>query len=201
MNKQDIINKIINQANSLNKKVKKFKLEGIDDHMQFIKAMFNDKQMKYNKSGSLTKSKKFYDGQNTLQLQRTLQILTKINNHDVFGTVRKYKSFATESWVTLQDTVKDILTQKGYNESDVAMITSTKNFYNTLLLSFKEVGKGYGSTQVIEKVFLNYSQGTLSEEDIQKATSDIEYSVSRQRELQEHIRDYKEFMERKRGKR
>lgn len=201
MNKQDIINKIINQANSLNKKVKKFKLEGIDDHMQFIKAMFNDKQMKYNKSGSLTKSTKFYGEQNTLQLQRTLQILTKINNHDVFGTVRKYKSFATESWVTLQDTVKDILTQKGYNESDVAMITSTKNFYNTLLLSFKEVGKGYGSTQVIEKVFLNYSQGTLSEEDIQKATSDIEYSVSRQRELQEHIRDYKEFMEWKRGKR
>lgn len=201
MTKNEIINKIINQANSLNKKIKAFDKEGIDDHTDFVHAMFNDKQMKYNKSGSLTKSKKFYSDQNILQLKRTLNILTKINNHDVFGTVRKYKTFATESWTTLQHTVKEILLSKGYNESDVNLITSSKIFYNTLLLAFKDVSKGYGSHQVIEKVFLQYNQGNLSKEDIEKATSDIEFSVSRQQELDRHIREFKEFEEWKRGKR
>ena len=201
MTKNTVIDKIINQANSLNKKIKAFKKEGITDHNDFIHAMFNDEQMKYNKSGSLTKSKKFYEKQNILQLQRTLNVLTKINNHDVFGTVRKYKTFATESWNTLQFTIKEILIGKGYNEQDVTMIVSSKIFYNTLLLAFKDVGKGYGSEQIIEKVFLQYNQGNLSNEDIEKATSDIEFSVSRQRELERHIRDFREFEEWKRGKR
>jgi hypothetical protein len=199
LTKSDIINKIINQANSLNKKTKAFKKEGVSDHLDFIKAMFNDEQVQYNKSDSITKSKKFYEKQNVLQLQRTLNTLTKINNHDVFGTINKYKKFATESWTTLQSTIKDILINKGYAESDVNMIVSTQNFYNTLLLAFKDVGRGYGSHQIIEKVFLQYNQGNLSKEDIEKATSDIEYSVSRQKELEEHIRDYQEFINMKRG--
>ena len=201
MTKNQIISKIINQANSLNKKIKTFKKEGIDDHFDFIESMFNDKQMKYNKSGSLTKSKKFYEKQNLLQLNRTLSILTKINNHDVFGTIKKYKSFATESWTTLQDTVKNLLLNKGYDIQSVNMIVTSKNFYNTLLTSFKDVGRGYGSTQIIEKVFLNYNQRNLSEEDVKKATSDIEFSVNRQNELERHIREYEEFLNMKRGKR
>ena len=201
MTKKDVINKIINQANSLNKKIKAFKVEGIEDHGDFVHAMFNSEQMKYNKSGSMTKSKKFYEKQNILQLKRTLNTLIKINNHDVFGTIKKYKSFATESWTTLQHTVKEILLSKGYNEGDVNMITSSKMFYNTLLLAFKDVGKGYGSEQVVEKVFLQYNQGNLSQEDIEKATSDIEFSVSRHNQLQQHIRDFKEFEEWKRGRR
>ena len=201
MTKNQIISKIINQANSLNKKIKTFKIEGIDDHFDFINSMFNDKQMKYNKSGSLTKSKKFYEKQNLLQLNRTLSILTKINNHDVFGTIKKYKSFATESWTTLQDTVKNLLLNKGYDIQSVNMIITSKNFYNTLLTSFKDVSRGYGSTQIIEKVFLNYNKGNLSEEDIRKATSDIEFSVNRQNELDRHIREYEEFLNMKRGRR
>lgn len=201
MTKKDVINKIINQVNSLNKKIKGFKIEGIEDHGDFVHAMFNSEQMKYNKSGSMTKSKKFYEKQNILQLKRTLNTLIKINNHDVFGTIKKYKSFATESWTTLQHTVKEILLSKGYNEGDVNMITSSKMFYNTLLLAFKDVGKGYGSEQVVEKVFLQYNQGNLSQEDIEKATSDIEFSVSRHNQLQQHIRDFKEFEEWKRGRR
>lgn len=204
-NKNLIINKIINQANSLNKKIKTFKDDNITDHYDFIQAMFNDKQMKYNKSGSLTKSKKFYESQNILQLQRTLNILTKINNHEVFGTKNKYKKFATESWVTLQHTVKEVLMNKGYNEDEINMIVSTKSFYNSLLLAFKDVGRGYGSDQVIEKVFLQYNTSNLEQSDIEKAVSDIEFSVSRQKELNDHIRDYQEFLrwqkENKRGRR
>lgn len=203
--KSVIINKIINQANSLNKKIKNFKDEGITDHFEFVQAMFNDKQMIYNESGSLTKSKKFYNNQNLLELKRTLNILTKINNHEVFGTTRKYKKFATESWTTLQHTVKEVLRMKGYSDSEINSVVTTKDFYNSLLIAFKDIGRGYGSEQVIEKVFLQYSSDTLCQDDIEKAVSDIEFSVSKQRELTEHIRDYEEYMkwkqENKRGRR
>lgn len=203
MTKNEIINKIINQANSLNKKVKTFKNEGITDHYDLIQSMFNDQQMEYNKSGSLTKSKKFYGNQNMLELQRTLSILTKINNHDVFGTVRKYKNFATEQWTTLQHTVKEILLKKGYSEDEVNLVTSSKAFYNSLLIAFKELKKNYGSDQVIEKVYLQYAN--MSEEEIKQAVSDIEYSVTKQRELDEELRDYKDYLdwknESKRGRR
>lgn len=203
MTKNEVINKIINQANSLNKKVKSFKNEGITDHYDLVQSMFNDKQMEFNASGSITKSKKFYGNQNMLELQRTLTILTKLNNHDVFGTVRKYKKFATEQWTTLQHTVKEILLKKGYAEDDVNLVISSKAFYNSLLIAFKELKKNYGSEQVVEKVYLQYAN--MSEEDIKQAVSDIEYSVTKQRELDEELREYKEYLqwkeEYKRGKR
>lgn len=199
MTKKDVIAKIINQANSLNKKIKSFKSEGITDHYDFITAMFNSDQMKYVKgSGALTKSKKFFEKQNILQLQKTLNTITKINNHDVFGTLNKYNNFKTESWQTLVDTVKNHLTGKGYSESDVMMIITSRNFNNSLYMAFKDVQKGYGSLQVIEKVYLQYAQGTITEEEIAKATSDIEHSVTRQNELIEDIRLFEEY---KRGRR
>ena len=203
MTKNEVINKIIKQANSLNKKVKSFKNEGITDHYDLVQSMFNDKQMQFNESGSITKSKKFYGNQNMLELQRTLNILTKLNNHDVFGTVRKYKKFATEQWTTLQHTVKEILLKKGYSEDDVSLVISSKAFYNSLLIAFKELKKNYGSEQVVEKVYLQYAN--MSENDIKQAVSDIEYSVTKQRELDEELREYKEYLqwkeEYKRGKR
>ena len=204
MTKNEIINKIINQANSLNKKVKSFKNEGITDHYDLIQSMFNDQQMQFNNSGSLTKSKKFYGNQNILELKRTLNILTKINNHDVFGTVKKYKNFATDQWNTLQHTVKEILLNKGYSENDVNLVISSKSFYNSLLIAFKELKKNYGSEQVVEKVYLQYAND-LSESDIKQAVSDIEFSVSKQRELDEELRQYNEHLqwqkENKRGRR
>lgn len=203
MTKNEIINKIINQANSLNKKVTAFKNEGITDHYDLIQSMFNDKQMIYTDSNLLSKSKKFYGNQNILELQRTLTILTKINNHDVFGTVRKYKKFATEQWTTLKHTVKEILLKKGYSVDDVNLVISSKAFYNSLLIAFKELKKNYGSDQVVEKVYLQYAN--MSEEEIKQAVSDIEYSVTKQRELDEELRDYKDYLEwkeeYKRGKR
>lgn len=201
MTKSEVINKIINQVNSLNKKIKTFKNEGIEDHYEFITSMFNDKQMKYNKSGSLTKSKKFYDKENILQLNRTLNILTKINNHDVFGTIKKYKKFANDQWYTFKETISDSLIKKGYDEEYVKLITSSKQFQKNLSLILQDCSRGYGSEQIFEKVFLNYQHGIISKEDIEKAVSDIEHSVSRQNQLQDHIREYNEFLEMKRGKR
>ena len=78
---KQLINKIINQANSLNKKIKAFKNNGITEHSELIHNLFDKDQVKFNKSGSITKSKKFYDNQEDIWLKKTLSTLIKLNNH------------------------------------------------------------------------------------------------------------------------
>ena len=51
---------IINQINSLNKKIKAFKKKGIDEHSEYVKNMISDDMGKFTKNDTLSKSKKFY---------------------------------------------------------------------------------------------------------------------------------------------
>lgn len=191
---EQLIKKIINQANSLNKKIKKFKEANIDEHLELVKGLFNDGQVEFNNSGSITKSKKFYDKQSDLWLKRTLTTLHKLNNHDVYGTINKYNKVATDSWNTLVHTVQDYLTNKGYDKQWVMEVTSTNEFYQKLLLAFKDNKKSYGSTQTIEKVFLEYANDDKMSEDEKKTTlNNIEHSLNAHEQILKEIRDYEEY--------
>ncbi|MGL6104814.1 hypothetical protein [Romboutsia sp.] len=201
MSKKDIISKIINQANSLNKKVKKFKEKGVEDHLDFITSLFNNKQMQYKKDDkgniiSLSKAgKTFYSKQNELQLKRTLSILTKINNHDVYGTVKKYEKTVNDKWVTLTHTIEEYLSDKGYPIDQIKLITTSNNFINTLSVALNNIEKGFGSEQIIEKTFLNYQQYTMNEVDVKKAISDLEYGASKTRQIDDMSERFKRFLE------
>lgn len=190
---EELINKIINQSNSLNKKIKAFKNKGIDEHSELIHNLLSDDQVQYNKSGSITKSKKFYDKQDDFVLKKTLATLIKINNHDIYGTVNKYTKYATVSWETLQTTVKETLRTKGYDEKFIIELCADKDFYNKLYLAFNEGALSYGSDQIIEKVVLDYSENGLSEEEIERISSDIEYSKNKMDNLRLEIEQYREY--------
>ena len=190
---EELINKIINQVNSLNKKIKAFKNEGIEEHNELIHNLLSDDQVQYNKSGSITKSKKFYDKQDDFVLKKTLATLIKINNHDIYGTVNKYTKYATVSWETLQTTVKETLRTKGYDEKFIVELCADKDFYNKLYLAFNEGSLSYGSDQIIEKVVLDYSENGLSEEEIERISSDIEYSKNKMDNLRLEIEQYREY--------
>lgn len=190
---EELINKIINQTNSLNKKIKAFKNKGIEEHNELIHNLLSDDQVQYNKSGSITKSKKFYDKQDDFVLKKTLATLIKINNHDIYGTVNKYTKYATVSWETLQTTVKETLRTKGYDEKFIVELCADKDFYNKLYLAFNEGGLSYGSDQIIEKVVLDYSENGLSEEEIERISSDIEYSKNKMDNLRIEIEQYREY--------
>ena len=190
---EELINKIINQTNSLNKKIKAFKNKGIEEHNELIHNLLSDDQVQYNKSGSITKSKKFYDKQDDFVLKKTLATLIKINNHDIYGTVNKYTKYATVSWETLQTTVKETLRTKGYDEKFIVELCADKDFYNKLYLAFNEGALSYGSDQIIEKVVLDYSENGLSEEEIERISSDIEYSKNKMDKLTTEIEQYREY--------
>lgn len=190
---KELINKIINQVNSINKKIKAFKVEGITEHSELIHNLLDSNQVQYNESGSITKSKKFYDQQEDIWLKKTLSTLIKLNNHDIYGTVNKYKKYATQSWVTLKSTVEETLLQYGYDSRFVTELTADKDFYNKLYLAFNDGALSYGSKQIIQKVVLDYEENGLSQDEIERITSDIEYSKNQMDKLTLDIKQYQEY--------
>lgn len=190
----ELIDKIINQANSLNKKIKAFKKANILEHEELIHNLLSEDQVQYNKSGSITKSKKFYSKQQDIWLKKTLSTLIKLNNNDIYGTVNKYNKYATQSWNTLRDTVEQVLTRNGYNSSFIAELLASKDFYNKLYLAFKEGGKSYGSNQIIDKVVLDYSENGLTDDEKERIVSDIEYSKNKMDELTAEMSQYEEYL-------
>ena len=101
--KNEITDMIINQINSLNKKIKAFKKKGIDEHSEYVKNMISDDMGKFTKNDTLSKSKKFYDDKNIVWLKKTLSALHKINNNELFGTVHKYEKEVTNNLKKVRD--------------------------------------------------------------------------------------------------
>ena len=176
--RNELTNMIINQINSLNKKIKAFKKEGIEEHSEYIKHIITDDMGQFSKNGTLSKSKKFYEGKNIVWLKKTLSALHKINNHEYYGTIRKYEKEITKTVKKVQDYVKKHLSDKGYDEEFIFGAINSKQYMATLFDAFKDVGTGFGSDQAIEKVALNYggSNTGFSEKEINKILNNIEYA-------------------------
>lgn len=190
----ELITKIINQANSLNKKIKAFKNENILEHSELVHNLLPQGQVSYNKSGSITKSTKFYGKQSDIWLKKTLSTLVKLNNHEIYGTTNKYHSYATQSWNTLRDTVVNHLRSLGYDEQFILEVTSQKDFYNKLYLAFNDGALSYGSLQMIDKVALDYKNNGLTDEEKERIVSDIEYSKNKMDQLTVEISQYEEYL-------
>ena len=191
--RNELTKMIINQINSLNKKIKAFKKEGIEEHYEYIKNIITEDMGKYTKSGTLSKSKKFYGEKNTVWLKKTLSALHKINNHEFYGTIRKYNKEVTRSLKAVQDYVKNFLQIKGYDNNFINEITNSKDFFENLFSAFNEGVSSYGSNQLIEKVALSYDNTGKSKEEINKILSNIEYSKNVLDRLKEEKEAFEEF--------
>ena len=191
--RNELINMIINQINSLNKKIKVFKKEGIEEHTEYIKNIITEDMGQFTKNDTLSKSKKFYATKNTVWLKKTLTALHKINNHEFYGTIRKYKKEVTKSLKGVQDYTKNYLTSKGYDINFINEITNSKDFYAKLFSAFSEGVQGYGSGQKIEKIALSYENSGMSEKEINKILSNIEYSKNVLDRLKEEREAFEEF--------
>ena len=192
--KEEIIDMIINQINSLNKKIKAFKNKGIDEHFEYVKSMISDDMGQFTENGTLSKSKKFYEDKNILWLKKSLSALHKINNNDLFGTVRKYEKEVTNNLKKVRDYVQQYLEQKGYSQDFINEVINSKEFYTSLFMEFNHVGRGYGSDQAIEKIALNYENSGLDTKETERILSNIEYSknvIDRLTEEQEAFEEFK----------
>lgn len=191
--RNELTNMIINQINSLNKKIKAFKKEGIEEHSEYIKNIISEDMGKFTKNDTLSKSKKFYDAKNTVWLKKTLSALHKLNNHEFYGTTRKYKKEVTKSLKAVQDYTQSYLQNKGYDNKFINEITNSKDFFVKLYGAFNEGIQGYGSDQIIEKIALSYDDTGMSNEEMNKILSNIEYSKNVLDRLKEEQDAFEEF--------
>jgi ribosomal protein S18 len=191
--RNELTKMIINQINSLNKKIKAFKKEGIEEHTEYIKNIITEDMGQFTSNGTLSKSKKFYDTKNTVWLKKTLSALHKINNHEFYGTIRKYNKEVTKSLKGVQDYTKNYLSSKGYDKKFINEITNSKDFYAMLYSAFSEGVHGYGSDQIIEKIALSYDNSGMSEKEVNKILSNIEYSKNVLDRLKEEREAFEEF--------
>ena len=196
--KQEITEMIINQINSLNKKIKAFKKKGIDEHSEYVKNMISDDMGKFTKNDTLSKSKKFYSDKNIVWLKKTLSALHKINNNELFGTVHKYEKEVSNNLKKVRDYTQQYLEQKGYSKDFINEVTNSKEFYTTLFMEFNNVGRGYGSNQAIEKVALNYENNGMDNKEVEKILQNIEYSKNVLDRLKEEKEAFEEFKRNKR---
>ena len=189
-----LTNMIINQINSLNKKIKSFKEKGIDTHMEYIKNIISDDMGQFTENGTLSKSKKFYGEKHQVWLKKTLTALHKINNHDFFGTTRKYEKEVNKNVAKVQEYTRQFLEKKGYSQQFIIETINDKNFIVALFDAFKDVGKGYGSDQIIEKIALSYSDNNgLDSKEVDKILNNIEYSKNVLDRLKEEQDAFNEF--------
>ena len=194
--RNELINMIINQINSLNKKIKAFKNEGIEEHSNYIHHIISDDMGQFTENGTLSKSKKFYEGENIVWLKKTLSALHKINNHAYYGTIKKYQKEITSTVKKVQDYVDKYLTKKGYNTDFIYNAINSKEFMTNLFDAYKEVGRGFGSNQAIEKIALNYggTETGFNEKEMNKILSNIEYAKNVANRLKEEQDAFNEFM-------
>lgn len=189
-----LTNMIINQINSLNKKIKIFKEKGIENHMEYIKNIITDDMGQFTEHDTLSKSKKFYSEKHTVWLKKTLTALHKINNHDFFGTIRKYEKEVNKNVAKVQEYTRQFLEKKGYSQQFIIETINDKNFIVALFDAFKDVGKGYGSDQIIEKIALSYSDNTgLDRKEVEKILNNIEYSKNVLDRLKDEQDAFEEF--------
>ena len=191
---KEITDMIINQINSLNKKIKKFKKENVSEHEKYVKAMITEDMVKFTKTGTLSKSKKFYDDKNTVWLKKTLAALHKINNHYAYGTVKKYKDELNKSMKLVKNYTDDYLKNKGYDDNFIKDVLKSKDFYVKLFDEFQNVGVGYTSEQAIDKIALSYNEDSgFSEDEKNKILNNIEYSRNTINRLVDEQNAFEEF--------
>ena len=187
-----LTNMIINQINSLNKKIKSFKEKGIDTHMEYIKNIITDDMGQFTENDTLSKSKKFYGEKHQVWLKKTLTALHKINNHAFFGTPRKYEQEVTKNVAKVQEYTRQFLEKKGYSQQFIIETINDKNFIVSLFTAFKEVGRGYDSNQTIEKIALTYDNNNgLDSKEVDRILNNIEYSKN----VLDRLKDERELIE------
>ena len=182
--REEIVNKLINQINSLNKKIKKFGKEGITEYERYLQAYLTDDLVKWNPNGSISKSKKFYEDKHIIWLKKALSATHKLNNNRFYGTVTKYKKEVALSNERVSRYVRKRLEDKGYNADFINRILNNDTFYKQLYMRFSEGASTYGSDQMIDEVTLNYAdldgESGFTYEELDKFISDVEYAQNTQ---------------------
>lgn len=192
-NKDNIIKKVLSQISQINEKIKEFEKYNIDEQKDFLNGATNNK-IKYTKSGRVSTSKKWLNELNVLQLKSLYTGIHNTNTHDIYGTVRRFEKVMTESAERVRSYVVEHLQEKGYDDKFINEVINQKGFYDTVFYEFNNMSKGYGSDGVIEKVALQYANGTIDKKEVKKKLNTLERNRNIVENILEDKKDYNEYI-------
>ncbi|MDD7449636.1 MAG: hypothetical protein PUK76_01180, partial [Treponema sp.] len=103
-----------------------------------------------------------------------------------------YEKEVNKNVSKVQEYTRQFLEKKGYSQQFIIETINDKNFIVALFDAFKDVGNGYGSDQIIEKIALSYSDNTgLDSKEVDKILNNIEYSKN----VLDRLKDERELIE------
>lgn len=171
MERKQLLNKVANLTDNINKKVRAFREADLNKFYEIklnkATAQFDKKISLTMESGYLTKSKKELDKLSTKELEKLFDNLKSLQTDKEYGTVKRFK--ATEK-IKLDKTasrLRELLGDEKYNKlkGDKTDTELVKEFIKRKEELNGKRGSTYNSNQVINTMYLE--SGNLSQEEQQ----------------------------------
>ena len=161
MDRNQLINKIANLSNNLNKKKRAFEEndygEFYENKLNQMAAQFDRKINLTMESGYLTKSKKEIGKLSDKDLQKLYNKMHDLQTDTRHGTVKKYNNYLnlnlTQSAETLRNTVGDDMFNKLLGDKE--LIPFMKQFMKDLGREREKFGASYSSEQLMNEMYKN----------------------------------------------
>lgn len=180
MGKRELINNIVKQSKSINRKSAYFRKEDVRTYFDMIDSFLGNTVTK-TKNGNLKIDKEQYKTMDKDDLRYISLAMDKINKSEMYGTQKKYESNTQRGVKWLHETIYDtFVDEKGYDKNYILNLLNDKNFTKELLDTFNNSPDFTPSDEVIEQVLLNYK--SPSKDTMTKTLSNIEYRINQEKQ-------------------
>ena len=106
---EELIKKVVSKINNFNRKIKKFKDEGITQHSNLVESAMRGIGVPLTNKGAITKSKNFFKTFSHHEILKLNIAIDKLDTHDTYGTITKFKKFRKRTETSLINTVEERL--------------------------------------------------------------------------------------------
>lgn len=181
MERNELLKKVANLTDNINKKVRKFKNEGLEN---FYENKMNYATMKFDKkinltmeSGYLTKSKKELGKLNDKELSQLYDNLRNLQTNKDYGTVKKFKVTEKVQLGKSASTLKSLIGEEKFNKlmGNMSEVDFIKEFIKRKGEMNNSRGSVYSSSQILLQMYLNLpNENETDIQDTQRAIAKME---------------------------
>jgi hypothetical protein len=178
LDRNDYIEKLAYLTDNINKKVRKFRNEGLDkfyeNKLNYVTAKYDRKIGLTMESGFLTKSKKEIGKLSDRELKDLYDRLHKFQTNQEYGTVKRFKVTESVQLSKTASTLRDLIGEEEYlllkgNKTEVEFV---KEFIKRKEEFTNSRGRTYVSNQIMNEWLLE--SGQLTEQQKQDSLRAVE---------------------------
>jgi hypothetical protein len=185
MDRNELLKKVAYLTDNVNKKIRAFRKEEAgnfyEHKLNYVTASIDKKINLTMESGFLTKSKRELNKLTTKELNKLYEGLRYMQTNDVYGNIKKYKTYETTQLNKTASTMQSILGKEKFNAllGDKSMNDFVKEFAKRLNEEREKKGKTYGSKQELLQMAIELP----TSEDEKKEYLRTAESMEKQREM------------------